>query len=437
MIESRQLYERIKAGVDEIWLVDTHEHLPLEAERNAKTVDLFSEYFAHYASSDLVSAGFPEEKLEWLRDTSVPLDERWAKFAPYWARMRHTAYARSILIASEGLFGIDDINEQTYAELSSAITAANKPGWYRTVLKDKCRIDRSIVNIGTSDVDRELFKPVIPANWHAYLRTGESIRTLERLSGVPIRGIETLVDAIEQHLTAEAGKDVAGVKLGIAYLRSLRFEKTTRADAERVLRPLLGGEFEGGRYPGTEISWDDARPLIDFLVHTVVEIAERLDLPVQIHTGLLAGTGNYIVNSKPTDLANLFFEYPRCRFDIFHGGYPYSRELATLGKNFQNVYVDMCWMHIISPAASCAMLHEWLDTVPESKIFAFGGDYVFVEGVYGHAEIARENVARVLAERVSWGYITEDEALGLATKILRTNAAEFFSIDTNDPVDVA
>jgi hypothetical protein len=74
------------------------------------------------------------------------------------------------------------------------------------------------------------------------------------------------------------------------------------------------------------------------------------------------------------------------------------------------------------------MLHEWLDMVPESKISAFGGDYCFVEGVCGHAEMAREDVARVLTKRVLWGYIGEDEAMPLAVKLLRTNAAELFRI---------
>jgi len=67
--------------------------------------------------------------------------------------------------------------------------------------------------------------------------------------------------------------------------------------------------------------------------------------------------------------------------------------------------------------------------VPESKILAFGGDYCFVEGVYGHAEIARENVARVLTRRVLLGYMGESEAAALATKLLRTNAAELFAIE--------
>jgi predicted TIM-barrel fold metal-dependent hydrolase len=429
MGESKQLYGRIKAGVDAVRLIDTHEHLVPEAERNAKTIDVFSEYFSHYASSDLVSAGFPEAKLDWLRDAKVALDERWAAVAPYWDHIRRTAYARPLLIASKDLYGVDDINERTYAALSKKITASNKPGWYRTVLKDKARIDCSVINIGTTDCDRTLFKPVVPANWYAYARSRNGVRELERISGVMIRGVETFVEAMEAHIAQEAGKDIAGIKIGIAYGRPLRFDTTPAADAERVLRRILGGEFPTGWYPpDPEISWDEAKPLTDYLVHKTVEIAERHGLPVQIHTGLLEGCGNYIRNSQPTDLTNLFFEYPKCRFDLFHGGYPYSRELATLAKNFQNVYIDMCWMHIISPAASCAMLHEWLDMVPESKIFAFGGDYLFPEGVYGHAEMARQNVARVLAERVSWGYIAEDEALALATKLLRTNAAEVFGI---------
>ncbi|MBN1918243.1 MAG: amidohydrolase family protein [Verrucomicrobia bacterium] len=429
MGESKQLYGRIKAAVDGIRIIDTHEHLYLEAERNARTIDLFSEYFSHYISSDIVSAGFPGDKIDWLRDSQVALDERWAAVAPYWPRTRRTAYARALLIASKDLFGIDDINEHTYASLSAKIAAANKPGWYRTVLKEKSRIDCSILNIGTTDCDREFFKPVVPANWFAYARSRNNIRHFERLSGVAIRGIETFVEAMEKHISDEAKKDIAGIKIGIAYGRPLRFDATPAADADRILSRILGGEFPTGWYPpDPEISWHESKPLTDYLIHKTVEIAERHDLPVQIHTGLLEGNGNYIVNSKPTDLANLFMEYPKCRFDIFHGSYPYSRELATLAKNFQNVYVDMCWMHIISPTASCAMLHEWLDMVPETKIFAFGGDYLFPEGVYGHAAIARENVARVLTKRVLWGYIDEDEAISLAVRLLRTNAAEMFKI---------
>ena len=292
------------------------------------------------------------------------------------------------------------------------------------MLKDKCRIERSILDEDRTDCDRDLFKPVRQFGAFTSLLSRTKVRELERTHGVTIRGVDTLAAELERLITEAAENDIAGLKISLAYNRPIRFDKVPRADAERVLSRILGDDA----HLDSQISWDEAKPLTDFIIHTTVATAERLGLPVQIHTGLQEGTGNYIVNSRPTDLTNLFFEYPKCRFDIFHGGYPYSRELATLAKNFQNVFVDMCWMHIISPAASCAMLHEWLDMVPESKILAFGGDYCFVEGVYGHAEMARENVARVLTKRVVLGYMDERKTAALATKLLRTNAAELFAI---------
>jgi predicted TIM-barrel fold metal-dependent hydrolase len=151
-------------------------------------------------------------------------------------------------------------------------------------------------------------------------------------------------------------------------------------------------------------------------------------LPVQVHTGIQEGNGNFVANSHPLHLVNLLVEYPDARFDLFHAGYPYQSELATLGKNFPNAYVDLCWVHVISPWVARQTLHEWLETVPSNKIFAFGGDYKFVEGAYAHAVMARDGVARVLAEKVEGGYFTEGEALSVARKILAENAAAFFCI---------
>ena len=39
---------------------------------------------------------------------------------------------------------------------------------------------------------------------------------------------------------------------------------------------------------------------------------------------------------------------------------------------FPNVFIDMCWAHIISPAAVTAALADFLDGVPFNKIMGFG-----------------------------------------------------------------
>jgi predicted TIM-barrel fold metal-dependent hydrolase len=164
------------------------------------------------------------------------------------------------------------------------------------------------------------------------------------------------------------------------------------------------------------------------MFHQIIQAAVERDMPIQIHTGLQEGNENLLANSNPLLLANLCLEYREAKFDLFHGGYPYLGEALALAKNFPNVYLDLCWLHIISPTAGRRMLHEAIETVPANKIFAFGGDFIIPEGAYGHCVLARQVTSRVLTEKVEEGYLTEEEALGLASCILRDNPAALFGL---------
>jgi len=117
--------------------------------------------------------------------------------------------------------------------------------------------------------------------------------------------------------------------------------------------------------------------------------ANKLGSIVQVHPGLFEGSENIIQNGDPSLMSNLFYEYPDVTFDIFHMGYPFQQTLSAIAKMFPNVYIDMCWAHIISPVASVNALSEWPETIPYTKICAFGGDFCFIDGVYGHQKIAR------------------------------------------------
>jgi hypothetical protein len=72
------------------------------------------------------------------------------------------------------------------------------------------------------------------------------------------------------------------------------------------------------------------------------------------------------------------------------------------------------------------MLHEYLDTIPSNKVFGFGGDCRYAEQSYGHSVIARDNIIRVLDEKVADGDFTEDQAIGIGRRVLHDNAAEVF-----------
>ena len=215
------------------------------------------------------------------------------------------------------------------------------------------------------------------------------------------------------------------LKNSLAYVRSLHYERVTRAEAEEAFNEL----FRTRHFP----EWHQ-KPIItakafqDYLFHFILGIANRKHLVVQIHTGIQEGSGNLIGNSNPEVLSNLFLEYPDVDFDLFHIGYPYQNVITVLAKNFPNVYIDMCWAHIVSPNASVQALLEWIDTVPLNKISAFGGDYLFVDGVYGHQYLAREDVARALSSKVEEGLFGPDEAADIARRFLYENPKRIFRL---------
>ncbi|MBS7615166.1 amidohydrolase family protein [Candidatus Bathyarchaeota archaeon] len=439
MKDSKQLYADLREKIKGIRIFDTHEHLIQEKERTSKRIDLFETILAHYASSDLVSSGMPQEDLDTVRNPRLPIEKRWEIFKPYWERIQNTGYARVLNIAFRDLYSINELNGESYLKLVSRMEKANKPGVYKWILKEKSGVDISILDSLSApleEVDREFFAPVKRFDDFVMAKERTDIEALAKRCGRSIHSFSDMVNTLELEFE-KASKMIVGVKIGLAYLRKLRFEKVSEKEAEEVFVDIFNREFFRREVSNAKVkrtpdglSLGETKPFQDFMVHKIIQLAARKRLPIQIHTGIQEGNENIITNSKPTNLINIFREYKEAKFDIFHGSYPYIGELAVLAKNFPNVYIDMCWLHIISPHGARQALAEWLDTVPWNKIFGFGGDYIFAEGVYGHSVIAKENISRVLAEKVEEGSLTEKQAATLAQKLLKDNAHNLFFPET-------
>ena len=437
-MDQAKSYVEIKKAVDEVRVVDSHEHLPPEETRVAGDVDPLATLFPLYASSDLVSAGMSVEDLMYVRNIRIPLEERWGRFSSKWESIQNTGYARALNIAVKDLYGVSGIKEDSYMELSRKMKEMNKKGLYRWIIKEKSGIDIAINDVETYgeeaiEVDREFFAPVSRFEEFIMVKEKSDLDALARRCGIGIHTLEDLVKALELEFQKLAPQ-LVGVKMGLAYKRDIHFEKTAFSDAEKVFNKIYSQrrfkevQVEGwwGGCVLEGISSEEAEPLQDFMVHKMIQLAVKYSLPIQIHTGFQEGNQNILSNSDPMHLVNLFLEYKDAKFDIFHGSYPYLSELSVLAKNFPNVYIDMAWLHVCSPSASRRALSEWLDTVPGNKIIGFGGDYRVVEGVYGHMVMARENIASALADKVENDGYTMDEALFLAKRLLRDNALELF-----------
>ncbi|HOH33875.1 MAG: amidohydrolase family protein [Candidatus Hydrogenedentes bacterium] len=419
-------FQALHEAIAAIPLIDTHEHIKPEATLAGRTWSLF-DFLEHYVSSDLVSAGMSREALEKLRqpDNGLSLEERWNLMAPYWPFAKTTGYGRAMTAYMRDLFGIDDINETTWAELSRRINdARSRPGWYRTVLKDKANIDCSLVITWPGEpvaVDRAFFRAVPILDHYAIPGTRAELEQLEKEAACSIQTLDQLLTAQETMLDAFTRQGIAAVKIFLAYRRTLRFDRVSKTEAARVFDRIWLSQTQ-------DLAFDDLKPLQDFMTRTLIGRAAERGLPIQIHTGLQEGNGNYLANSNPTLLTNVIMEFSDARFDLFHAGYPFTGELAAMAKYFPNVSADLCWVQAISPHVFKRTLHEWLDTIPANKIFAGGGDSNYVEGAHGHCTLARRLVAEVLAERVEQGAMDRAGALWYAGRILRENAREFFPL---------
>lgn len=416
--------KRITEFIEDLAVVDTHEHLLSPEKLKQRTSLDFMLLLHHYAVNDFTSAGMSGHDLKKLFKDSLSIIEKWQLLKPYWESSSNTSFNRVALLSADKLFNTKDINESTVTELSKKIEKAYQTkGWIKNVVS-KSKIAFLIQDDLDSD-DRsfgdERFRYVKRFDNFIDIDSKKSIISIAKQQNTTIQTLDDLEGALDAKFNEVKEQGIVAVKTALAYKRALNFENVSKERAQDVFNTLMNTPEEG------LLSFSYVKPLQDYMMHRVLERAKAYNIPVAIHTGMLSGRTN-IDNTNPTHLINLFFEFPEVNFVLFHGSYPFGGELSTIAKSFRNVYIDMCWLYVISPTYSERYLHEWLETIPASKIMAFGGDYRNIENVYGHLLLAKQIISKVLIDKVKDGYFSEYEAINIARMILYDNAVNFYKL---------
>lgn len=413
--------QRIKDYIESMSIVDTHEHLVSQKGIGQSGMLDFMLLFHQYADDDIKSSGMSKPTFETLLKDSLTVSQKWTVMKPFYESSFNTSYNKVALLSAINLFGIDNFDNQSVLVLSDNIKKAYQTDWYRTVLKEKCRIDFLINDDPNRNFgDTSMMRYTKKFNYFQ-IDSKATLDLLSKTQGAAIQSLNDLVRSMNSEFEKAIKEGFASIKTSVAYFRSLYFEDVGRQKAEEVFTLVFN-------HQGKPLSFETIKPLSDYMMHRLLDLARKYQKPIQIHTGLQAGDGNTIQNSNPALLANLFLKYRDVRFVLFHGGYPYGGELASLAKNFRNVYIDLCWVYIISPSYSIRYLNEWLETIPANKIMAFGGDYENVENIYGHLLFAKQIIVKVLTDKVKDGYFSEKEAIKVASMILHDNAVSLYQL---------
>ena len=307
--------QRIRDFIDTSEVIDTHEHLfNPEILKRTPFFD-FSLLLEQNSYDGLITAGMSETMIRKLFFEATPVSEKWKIIEPYWDKSFNTASNRILLLAIKDLYGIDELNGTTVESLSAKIKTAYSGEWFNHVLKDLCRIDYVIEDGDDVGAKYDYFRYAKRFSPWLSVNTKYRIDSLAVMQVEPIYTLEDFVKSMRTVFEDALKKGMVVVKVNAAYKRTISFEKVTSENARKVFRTLINGNED------MVLPAKDAKPLQDYMMFQLLELARKYKIPVAFHNGIQAGGRNVIGNSDPTLLTNLFYEYPDVNFVLFHGLY--------------------------------------------------------------------------------------------------------------------
>jgi len=435
---NRKTSEAFKEISEKVWstpFIDTHAHLIEEHQRLAVPTthlrcDDWSMLMSHYMDSDFLTAGMSPQDCRSFYASKIDPKDKWALIAPWWPHVRNTGYGQAAQITMRDLYQIEELSADTVHHLQERYESVRRPGFYRTILKDFCRIESCHVNyIGRpfceSAMPLLLMQDISIRGMYAIRGTpaGVALQEYSEPAGMEVRCLEDWHRVIDWWFD-KYGRYAVAVKSQNAYSRDIDHERISTEIANPIFKEHLNGE-----------RLDDAKKkaLEDHLFWYAVSKSTEHGLPVKLHTGYYAGQNINLplwrIRNNPASASDLCRRSPETCFVFMHISYPYYEEMIAVAKHYTNAHIDMCWSWLINPLAAKDFLKKYLVSAPANKLLSFGGDYFHVEPIVGHAALARHGITQALTELVEEGWIKIDAALDLADAIMHQNARRIFSLN--------
>lgn len=173
--------------------------------------------------------------------------------------------------------------------------------------------------------------------------------------------------------------------------------------------------------------------LIDYILTLTLEVTERHDLPLQIHTGF--GDRDLDLRlANPLHLRNLLEDkrFGKSRIVLLHASYPFSKEASYLSSVYPQVYLDFgLAVPKLSVHGMVSSVKELLDLAPTKKVMFSTDGYASPETYYLGAKKAREVIYLVLRDACASGDLSLMEAIDAAKDIFSRNAIAFYKLDVD------
>ncbi|MBM3998361.1 MAG: hypothetical protein FJ297_02265 [Planctomycetes bacterium] len=420
-VKKTETYARIKAALQAVRAIDTHEHLRGfdELPNRVATPDgtgmtLFGIWSGSYY-------GWTNPLAPWPADGQF--DTWWKQAEHNFDNARATSFYRYLLPAFRDLYGIDfdTITAEQARSLNARIFENYRNAdWLNDVIVNKANIELMLIDPYWSRLQfaRDYPYSVPVLNVTTLLSASHPGRVTSdadspfaaaRRMGLKADSLDDYLAVVDRLFAEAVAADAVCLKSTQAYQRSLRYGKVTKERAASIFQK-----------PPAETTPEEQGDFEDFMFWTICGLSAKYDLPFQVHTGQAR-----IQGSNPMNLVDLIEANPKTKFILFHGGYPWIGETAVIAMRHKNVWIDSCWLPTLSYTVAKRAYQEWFEAFPSDRIL-WGADTVNAEGIYAATEFTRQCLAEALAEKVERGELREEHAIRIGGQVLRDNALKLF-----------
>ena len=417
--------------IEQTALCDTHEHLRREPDWIDDGPDVLQDLFGNYVPADLITAGASQEALSRLTDASDPdLVGRFEGVRAAWEATQYTGYGEAVRRIVTDVYGFGELTPDVLAPAQEKLTELRNPGGRYNLLREVANLDHIQTDDFSWPCDPDESGPdffLYDLSWAGFCSGQIDQKAIAEDTGIAVVDLDSLQRAMEAIFEKHAPCAIA-VKAQHAYNRTLNWQERARGDVERALYATLSSN--------NNVSESMRLCLGDWCWARGVELTIEHDLPFKIHTGYYAGNNRMPVDRiKAGNLCALLARYLDARFVLMHIAYPYSDELIALTKHYKNVWADLCWAWSINPYASSDFVRRFIHGAPINKLFVFGGDTGWPTSAAAYAFQTRFWLGKTLEAEVEEGYLTESQAMHIASRVMYDNQYECFDLEgTRDAI---
>lgn len=396
-------YEKLLKYMDGMKVFNTHSHHYPQSEQ--VDMDLMKMLHLTYLKDDIKEGKIEEGVLE-----------------DFIERMKYNSYFTWL---EKGIQTLYDIKEPLKIEnIEKTDTAIKKAygtfGHNIRVLEDECCYEHMIVDAywkpgEVSDMS-DIFLSAYRINMYLY---GYNRSATDHNGNNPyqvnqwesVKSLDEYIAFMHEELEKQIHKGCVALKCAAAYDRGLNFRKTNKENAEKAFQLGKNQEF---------IRKEEVIDFQNYIFYDICKFAAEHQIPVQCHTGL-----GLLYQTSAIYLQEVISDNPNTKFVLFHGNYPWMDDLCGLVCTYRNVYVDFCWLPIISTCEAGRFLEKIMDIGDISKI-CWGCDTWLAEDSYGALLAMKHVLGTVLGKKIDSGMLNYQSAEKICQKILFENANQLY-----------